>query len=112
MQSDIWKNVIDTISVVNPESVDTESIKSMLNWDRTYSIEVLDSLYMRKIITLEEYMEYVHRYIHFKEDNIKWANERLVEAQEKKSDFNPYVYYGLGMMSRGIVIDNLLHSDP
>lgn len=84
----------------------------MLKWDRTHSIEVLDSLYMRKIITPEEYTGYVRRYIQFMEDNIKWAKERLSEAQEKKDAFDPFVYYGFGMISRGSVIDNAFNNAP
>lgn len=105
MQSKNWEDAIKIISFVKPECIDKEQLLLFLSTDRTYSLETLDSLYMRKIITLQEYIEYMDKLIDREKDNIKWFSEYRKEAEEKEENYQPWIHYGFGSPSYGNVID-------
>lgn len=105
MNGNIWSDIIKIASYVNSDCIDREQILLLLSHDRTYSLETLDSLYMRKIITLQEYIKFMDKLIEIEKEKVKWISEYRKEAEEKGEDYQPWIHYGFNSPSYGDVID-------
>lgn len=102
-----WDRIIDIVNFANPDSIDKEQVKSMLTFDRTWDFTALDSLYFKKILTIDEYKFYLGKYIERMEERLKFCKEYLKEAEENGDKYNPYTHYGFGCRSFGSVIDTM-----
>lgn len=100
-----WNEFVNEISLLKPEYVDKGKILKMLSQDRTWSHEVVDSLYIAKIITIDEYKVFMGKYIERLEESLKWAKEMRKDAEENGESFNPMTYYLCACRSFGPTID-------
>lgn len=106
MMTDRWQKIIETLSVVKSESVKVDTIKSMLDYDRTFDSQVLDNLYILGILSLDEYKARIAAYIERLKETIHWAEDQLKTADEKGAYYNPMIYYGFCSPYRGAAIEN------
>lgn len=104
-----WTAIIDAISIVKPESVNADRIKQMLDYDWTVDAQVLDNLYILKVLTLEEYKSKMSSCIKWHKDIIKKEKERLQAAYDRGEDYDPMAFYGFGAAYRGAAIENEIH---
>lgn len=88
-----WNNLIDSLRYLKPEAINKDAIKTLLNYERTFNMEVLDQLYLLKILTIDEYIEYFIKAIEINKNSIKFQEKILREAQEKREDYDPMLHY-------------------
>lgn len=100
-----WEQIIESISYVNPETIDKEKIKSMLKYDRTHDEQVLDSLYLLKVLTSDEYKDVLSKYAERLKERMRYVDERLKMAEEKGNEYNPMIFYGFGRAYMGGAIE-------
>lgn len=94
MLSAKWEQIIESISYVKPETIDKEKLKSIIKYDRTNDAQVLDSLYMLDVLSLEEYKEAMKRCIETLKESVIYTEKQLKDAEERGADYNPMIYYG------------------
>lgn len=92
-----WRQLIDGLTYVKPECIDKEKIKLTLRYDRTYDMQVIDTLFEWKVLTIDEYIEALKRLISIQKDGIKYLENYLEEAEHNKETYNPMIHYGFGM---------------
>lgn len=103
-----WKGMLDIVSATKADSIDKEQIKNILIYDRTYTDVELDSLYMRGVLTFDEYKYFMGKFVERLEDRIEHVKEYIVEMNEKGDKYDPFTHYGFGMRSFGSVIDSAI----
>ena len=106
MMNEKWRALIDSISSVKPECVNTEKVLMMLDFDRTADTQVLDNLYILGVLSLEEYKKRMALRIEWMKESIHWAEEQLKRAEEKGKDYNPMGFYGFGRVYMGAGIES------
>lgn len=109
MRSVYWKNVIDIVSTINPDCIDKEAIKKSLNGAYRYDIDmqVLDTLYLRNILTFEEYKEQVSLYIAREELDADYhKNTTLANIIEQGAKYDPMAHYVCAFGSNSATIDS------
>lgn len=104
-----WEQIIESISYVNPETIDKEKIKGVLKYGRMHDTQVIDNLYLLKVLTIDEYKAELSRCIDIMKDHIKWAGERLKDAEKRGEQYNPLIYYGFGRAYMGGGIEGEWH---
>lgn len=111
MMTKRWETIIDALSVIKPECANMEKIRLMLDYDPTADAQVLDNLYMLKLIPIEEYKERMEKHIKNLKSSLMFAEERVKDASEMGENFDPMVYYALAFSGRGTAVENALNED-
>lgn len=111
MLSKRWERIIETISSVKLESVNTERVKQLLTYDMEVDAQVLDNLYILGVLTLDEYKEKMSWYIENLKGRAKCAEEQLKNANEKGDKYNPMIFYGFGNTYMGAGIADKSHEN-
>lgn len=106
-----WEKIIDALSVVKPECVNRDKIKQMMQYDYTVDEQVLDNLYLLGVLTLDEYKERIASRIQHMKGVLKFAEDRLQQANEKVEKFNPLIYYACCGPYRGAVIETEINTE-
>lgn len=106
-----WEEIIDAVSVVKPECVNTERINMMLDLDMTVDAQALDNLYILGALSLDEYKRRMSRHVEYMKEVIHWAEERIKTANEKGTEYNPMIFYGFGRAYMGAGIEEKLQKD-
>lgn len=109
MLSARWEQIIESISYVKHDTIYKEKIKSILKYDRTHDDQVLDSLYLLKVLSLDEYKEYISKYADRLKEAVQWVDERIKVADEKGDEYNPMIFYGFGRGYMGAAIETESH---
>lgn len=91
-----WRQLIDGLTYVKADSIDKEKIKTTLKYDMTYDIQVIDTLFEWKVLTIDEYIEALKRLIGLKKDSIKYLEDYLEQAEENRDNYNPMIHYCFG----------------
>lgn len=89
-----WDNLLTVTSVLTSEKIDKERLKLLLDYDKGWTSKTIDSLFIRKILTLDEYKHYLDEYIKREEENLKYEKQKREDA-EKMNNFSPTIYYNL-----------------
>ena len=77
MMTAMWERIIESISYVKLKTINKEKIKSILEYDRTHDSQVLDSLYILGVLTIEEYTAAMERYIVRLDEQKKWTENQF-----------------------------------
>lgn len=91
-----WTQIMNGLSYVKPESIDKESVLNTLRFDMFYDEQVLDGFYTMKVITVDEYIEFMNQLVEKEKGLIKWLEDKIKNAKEKREEYNPLIYYDLG----------------
>lgn len=105
-----WKSIIDAISVVKHESVNFNTIKSLLDNDTTIDAQVLDNLYMSGFLTLADYKYRMSQYIVRMMEITHYAKERIERAEEEGDNYSPMRFYGLQRENAGFAIEDAIQN--
>ena len=100
-----WEQIIDSISCIKEDSIDKEKIKSILKYDHTIDTQVIDNLYLLKVLTVEEYKNLIDEQIERSYADIHFLEERLKGIAEIGERFSPIVFYGFGKPYRGAAVE-------
>lgn len=112
MMTKRWETIIDSLSVVNQECVNIEKLRQILDYDMEVNSQVLDSLYIYKLISLDEYKDRMERYITHLKDSLKFAEMQLNDAKEKGDMYSPWIYYSYtNLHNRGTAIERASNED-
>lgn len=111
MMSSRWEHIIESISYVKPECIDKEKIKSILRYDRTHDAQVLDNLYLLKVLTRAEYKAALSKYADRVREEMQWIDKRLDMVNEKGDEYNPMIFYGFGRPYMGAAIEYEEHKN-
>lgn len=105
MMNERWEKILESISYIKPECVDKEKIKSILQYDRTHDAQVLDNLYLLKVLTIDEYKATLSKYADRVKEETQWIDKRLDMVNEKGEEYNPMMFYGFGRAYMGAAIE-------
>lgn len=106
-----WETIINCLSVVKSECVNMEKIRMMLDYDQTADEQVIDNLYVLKLIPLDEYKKRMEKRLGHLKEVLNETERRLEYAIEKGDDFNPIIFYACAFPYRGTAIENELNED-
>lgn len=106
MLSHRWERIIDAISYIKPECIDSEKLKLVLDYDMEVDSQVLDNLYILGIINIDEYKYRMNRYIDLLESKIRYTKLQLKTAEENGTEYNPMLFYGLNSSYKGAAIQD------
>lgn len=106
MLSHRWERIIDAISYVNPECIDSEKLKRVLYYDTEVDAQVLDNLYILGVLTLDDYKGRMSKYIQHMKLSIDYAEKRIETANEQGKKFDPMIFYCCTTGYRGAAIQD------
>lgn len=95
-----WEEYFNNIRYINPKYIDKEKLDSLLKY--SYHLaddEALDNLYVMKLITKEEYQEYLSKYVEKTKEKLEYLESKRKDSE--KEDFNPLMYYCCAFNSTG-----------
>lgn len=108
--TDKWQTILEAISVVNLDTIKKDKINAMLDYDRTVDAQVLDNLYIAKVLTLAEYKWRMSQYIVRSMEVTHYAKERLKKAEEQGEEYSPMQFYGFGRPYMGGPIEDTINN--
>lgn len=106
-----WETIISSLSVIKPESANMEKIRLMLDYDPTADAQVLDNLYMMKLIPLDEYKQRIENYLAHLKVVVNETERRLQYVDEQGEKFDPIIFYACAPTGRGTAVENALNED-
>lgn len=106
-----WEAIINSLSVVKPECANIEKIRFMLDYDPMADAQVLDNLYMLKLIPLDEYKKRIGNHLAHLKVVVNEAERRLQYADEQGEKFDPIIFYACAITGRGTAVENALNED-
>ena len=83
----------EILQFINPECVNKDSLLCLLDIRGDYDETIIDNLYIKKILNIDEYIKYMERVYKRKEDELKDIKSRISEAKEKGEKFEPHMFY-------------------
>ena len=83
----------EILQFINPECVNKESLLCSFDIRGDYDETVIDKLYVKKILNIDEYIKYMEIIYKRKENEIKDIKERISMAKEKGEKFDPHMFY-------------------
>lgn len=106
-----WETIINSLSVIKPESANMEKIRLMLDYDPMADAQVLDNLYMLKLIPLDEYKRRIENHLKHLKLVMDETERRLQYADEQREKFDPIIFYACAFTGRGTAVENALNED-